>query len=228
MAISLKKMIDAGAHYGHHKSKKNPHFEKYVFATKNNVSIINLEITQDLFAKATEFLKEQIKQGKKILFVGTKKQAQNVIADIAESLKMPYLNNRWLGGAITNFKTLKNSIDKYKKLKEDQKAGKWSEITKKERLILERKLKKMEVDFQGLSDLDSLPEILFVVDPANEKIAVSEAKKKKIVIVALVDTNYNPDEIDYPIPMNDDSIKAVRLFMEEIGAELKNIKTKNI
>ncbi len=228
MAITFEKLLEVGAHYGHHKAKKHPGFERFVYETKNNVSIIDLSKTVLEYEKAVKYLKKELAAGKTVLFAGTKKQAIAPIEKIANELKMPYFISRWLGGALTNFDTLKNTITKYRTMKQDQEAGKWEKMIKKERLILMRKLAKMEVNFKGLINLNKLPDILFVIDPYNEKVAVREAVKIKIPIVALIDSNFDPELIDYPIPFNDDSVKAVEYVMDSLIEDLSvKPKTQN-
>lgn len=221
MAITFEKLLEVGAQYGHHKAKKHPGFEKFVYETKNNVSIIDLSKTILEYDRAVKYLKKELASGKTILFAGTKKQSIEPIEKIAKSLNMPYFSSRWLGGAITNFDTLKNTITKYRNMKQDQEAGKWEKMIKKERLILERKLAKMDVDFKGLINLNKLPDVLFVIDPYNERVAVNEAVKIKIPIVALTDSNFDPELIDYPVPFNDDSIKAVEYIVDSLIKDLE-------
>lgn len=227
MSLTLEQLFESGAYFGHHKSKKHPAFEKYVFAIKNNILIIDIEQTLNEFRKAVEYLKDSIKQGKLILFVGTKKQAKKVVEETAEELKMPYLVSRWLGGGLTNFITLQASIKKFNKMNEDQKAGRWEKMIKKERLILERKQAKMAVDFKGLKNLSRLPDVLFVVDPDHERVAIAEAKKINIPVVAICDSNFDPTQLAYPIPANDDALKSVKLIVESVGEELKAISSKS-
>lgn len=226
MAITFEKLLEVGAQYGHHKAKKHPGFEKFVYETKNNVSIIDLSKTILEYDRAISYLKKQLASGKIVLFAGTKKQAVSPIEKIAKTLEMPYFTSRWLGGALTNFDTLKNTITKYRNMKQDQKSGKWEKMIKKERLIQERKLAKMDVDFEGLINLTKLPDILFVIDPYNEQVAVKEAVKIKIPVVALTDSNFDPELIDYPVPFNDDSIKAVEYVVDSLVKDLE-VKSKS-
>jgi len=213
--ISMKELLEAGVHFGHQTRRWNPKMKKYIFGERNGIYIIDLQKTLKLFKEAAAFITDQASKGKTILFVGTKRQAQDAMLELKEK-GIPYVNQRWLGGTLTNFHTIKKSIEKYKKLVELFESGEAESLPKKERYKLERKMRKMEKLFAGIKDLDDLPDVLFVIDPKREKNAVAEARKLNIPVVAIVDTNCDPDVIDYVIPGNDDAIRAIKLFVNKM------------
>ena len=213
--ISMKELLEAGVHFGHQTRRWNPKMKKYIFGERNGIYIIDLQKTLKLFKEAAAFITDQAAKGKTILFVGTKRQAQDAMNDLREK-NIPFVNQRWLGGTLTNFHTIKNSIEKYKALVELFESGEAENLPKKERFRLERKMKKMEKLFAGIKDLNDLPDVLFVIDPKREKNAVAEARKLNIPVVAIVDTNCDPDVIDYVIPGNDDAIRAIKLFVNKM------------
>ncbi len=210
--ISMKQLLEAGVHFGHQTRKWNPKMAKYIFTSRNDIHIINLEDTAVLVETAYAFVRDLAKQGKTILFVGTKKQAQQAIADEATRAGMFYINSRWLGGTLTNFKTIRSRIERMNKLVQMEKVGEFNLLPKKEVLKLKAERAKLEKYLGGIKDMVKLPDALFVVDPKKEHIAVKEARALNIPIVALVDTNCDPDLIDYVIPGNDDAIRAVSLI----------------
>ena len=210
--ISMKQLLEAGVHFGHQTRKWNPKMSKYIFNSRNDIHIINLEDTVVLIDKAYDFIKEMASQGKTILFVGTKKQAQKAIEDEAKRCGMYYINSRWLGGTLTNFKTIRSRIERLNKLNNMEKVGEFNLLPKKEVIKLKAERDKLEKNLGGIKDMTKLPDVLFVVDTKKEHIAVKEAKTLNIPVVALLDTNCDPEPIDYVIPGNDDAIRAVSLI----------------
>ncbi len=211
-AISIKQLLEAGVHFGHQTRRWNPKMKPYIFGQRNGIHIVDLQTTLRLFKEAVEFLTDMSSRGKTVLFVGTKRQAQESISEEAQRCGMYYVNNRWLGGLLTNFVTVRNSIKRYKDLEEKRADGFYEKLSKKEVARLERERKKLEKNLRGIRDMDRLPDALFVVDSNRESIAVQEAAKLNIPIIAVVDTNGDPDYVDYVIPGNDDALRAVRLF----------------
>jgi len=210
--ISMKQLLEAGVHFGHQTKRWNPKMKPYIFGARNGIYIIDLQKTVRYFKTAYNFIKETVQNGDKILFVGTKKQAQDSISEEAERAGQFYVNNRWLGGMLTNFATIKGSIDRLKKIEAMAEDGTYDLITKKEALQLERERAKLEKSLGGIKGMTKPPGAVFVIDPKKEGIAVKEARKLGIPVVAVVDTNCDPDDIDYIIPGNDDAIRAIRLF----------------
>ena len=210
--ISMKQLLVAGVHFGHLTRKWNPKMAPYIFTARNDIHIINLEDTVVCVEKAYKFVKESVDAGKIILFVGTKKQAQQAIADEAKRCGMYYINSRWLGGTLTNYKTIKSRIERLNKLTTMEKVGEFNLLPKKEVIKLKAEMEKLEKNLGGIKDMPRLPDILFVVDTKKEHIAVKEAKSLGIPVVALIDTNCDPTDIDYVIPGNDDAIRAVSLI----------------
>jgi len=210
--ISMKQLLEAGVHFGHQTRRWNPKMSKYIFNSRNDIHIINLEDTVVLIDKAYEYVREMASQGKTILFVGTKKQAQKAIEDEAKRCGMFYINSRWLGGTLTNFKTIRSRIERLNKLNTMEKVGEFNLLPKKEVIKLKAERDKLEKNLGGIKDMTKLPDVLFVVDTKKEHIAVKEAKTLNIPVVALLDTNCDPEPIDYVIPGNDDAIRAVSLI----------------
>ena len=208
----MKQLLEAGVHFGHQTHKWNPKMAKYIFTARNGVHIINLEETVKLANEAYEFVKQQINEDKTILFVGTKKQAKEAVIEEAQRAGMFYMGNRWLGGTLTNFKTIRSRVDRLTKLNQMETTGEFDLLPKKEVLELKAERQKLEDNLGGIKEMRTLPAALFVVDPGKEYIAVREAKSLGIPIVALVDTNCDPDDVDYVIPGNDDAIRAVKLI----------------
>ena len=208
----MKQLLEAGVHFGHQTRKWNPKMSKYIFNARNDIHIINLEDTVVLIDKAYDYIKEMASQGKTILFVGTKKQAQKAIEDEAKRCGMYYINSRWLGGTLTNFKTIRSRIERLNKLNNMEKVGEFNLLPKKEVIKLKAERDKLEKNLGGIKDMTKLPDVLFVVDTKKEHIAVKEAKTLNIPVVALLDTNCDPEPIDYVIPGNDDAIRAVSLI----------------
>jgi small subunit ribosomal protein S2 len=214
----MKQLLEAGVHFGHQTSRWNPKMRPYIFGARNGIHIIDLQQTVTMFRDACDFIREIAADGGSVLFVGTKKQAQEPIQAEAERSGQTYVNNRWLGGALTNFQTIKQSIERLKKIEEtladpDNVMG----LKKKERLMMDRDADKLRANLSGLRDMKRLPDAMFVIDPDRESIAVNEANRLKIPVIAVVDTNCDPDRIAYCIPGNDDAIRAIRLFCAAIA-----------
>ena len=215
--ISMKQLLEAGVHFGHQTRKWNPKMKKYIFAARHDIHIIDLELTAKLIEEAYTFVVEQVKAGKSVLFVGTKKRAQEAIKEEAERCGQFYVNSRWLGGCLTNFKTLRARIDHLEKLERMEKNGEFELLPKKEVLGLKKEMEKLQENLGGIKDMHGMPGLMFIVDPSNEDIAVAEARKLHIPIVAITDTNCDPDLIDYVIPGNDDAIRAIKLISSVIA-----------
>ena len=210
--VSMKQLLEAGVHFGHQTRRWNPKMAKYIFTERNGIYIIDLQKTVKKLDEAYSFVRDLSAQGGEILFVGTKKQAQESIRDEATRCGMHYVNARWLGGMLTNFRTIRKRIDRLDQLKKMSEDGTFDLLPKKEVVKLQLEIEKLEKFLGGVKNMNGLPKAMFIVDPHKERIAVSEARKLHIPIVAIVDTNCNPDEIDYVIPGNDDAIRAVRLI----------------
>jgi small subunit ribosomal protein S2 len=211
-SASVKDMLKAGVHFGHQTRRWNPKMKPYIYGPRNGIYIINLDVTKKLFDKACDFITEQVKNGGSVLFVGTKRQAQAIISDEAKRAGMYYVDHRWLGGMLTNFQTIKNSIDRLKSIESMQEDGSINRFPKKEILLMGKERIKLERNVGGIKNMRSLPSVMFVVDPRKEAIAVSEAVKLGIPVVAMADTNCDPDNIDFVIPANDDAIRSIRLM----------------
>jgi small subunit ribosomal protein S2 len=215
--ITMKELLEAGVHFGHQTKRWNPKMKPYIFGARNGIYIIDLQKTVRLFKNAYGFVRDAVQSGETVLFVGTKKQAQDSVAEEAQRCNMFYVNQRWLGGMLTNFATVKQSIDRLKRLDAMFADGSVEAYTKKEILSLEKQREKLEKSLGGIKGMGKVPGVIFVIDPKNEAIAVSEAKKLGIPVVAVVDTNCDPDPIDYVIPGNDDAIRAIRLLASKIA-----------
>jgi len=211
MSVSMREMLEAGVHFGHQTRFWNPKMAPYIYGHRNKIHIINLEKTLPLFTEAMKFVRQLAGRRGTILMVGTKRQAREVIAQEAQRAGMPYVDQRWLGGMLTNFKTVKGSLKKLKEMQAAKEAG-TEQMIKKEALLFERELAKLEKDIGGIQDMSALPDAMFVIDVGYHKIAVAEAKKLGIPVIGVVDTNHSPLGIDYVIPGNDDSAKAVALY----------------
>lgn len=213
----IKQLLEAGSHFGHNRSRCNPKMKRFIFGERSKIYIIDLEKTVEFLNKAREFLKDIASKGKKILFVGTKKQAQDIIVDVAQRLDMYFVKDRWLGGTLTNFKTIRNSIKRLKDIETMEKDGTFDAIKKKERAILTKEMEKLRKNLQGIVEMKKMPDAVFVVDAKKEAIAVKEAYKLGIPIVAIVDTNADPDLIGYPIPANDDAMRSIKLIVDMLA-----------
>lgn len=210
--VSMKQLLEAGVHFGHPTRKWNPKMKKYIYTARNDIHIINLEKTVGLIDDAYKFIKDVALSGKSILFVGTKKQAQEAIASEADKCGMFYIKARWLGGTLTNFTTIRSRIERLNKLNQMEKMNEFTLLPKKEVIKLIAERDSLENNLGGIKDMRTLPGALFIVDPKKEHLAVAEARSLKIPIVGIVDTNCDPDEVDYPIPGNDDAIRAIKLI----------------
>jgi small subunit ribosomal protein S2 len=215
--ITMKELLEAGVHFGHQTKRWNPKMKPYIFGARNGIYIIDLQKTVRLFKNAYNFVKETAQAGETVLFVGTKKQAQDSVAEEAQRCNMFYVNQRWLGGMLTNFATVRQSIDRLKRLDAMVADGSIEAYTKKEMLSLVKQREKLEKSLGGIKGMNKLPGAIFVIDPKNESIAVTEANKLGIPVVSVVDTNCNPDPIDHIIPGNDDAIRAIRLLSSKIA-----------
>jgi len=215
--ISMKQLLEAGVHFGHQSKKWNPKMKKYIFTARNNIHIINLEETSKQIDAAYAFIRDIVAQGKSVLFVGTKKQAQEAIKEEAERCGMFYVNTRWLGGTLTNFKTIKTRIDRLNKLNQMEKVGEMDLLPKKEVLLLNAERDKLEKNLGGIKEMRDFPGVIFVVDPIKEHICIKEAQILNIPIVAIVDTNGDPSGIDYVIPANDDALRSVKLIISSMA-----------
>jgi len=212
VSVSLRDLLEAGVHFGHQTGRWNPKMRQFIFGKRNGIYIIDLQQTRTRWNEALEFLEQEAAQGGKVLFVGTKRQAQNIVAEEAERCEQYYVNHRWLGGLLTNFQTVSKSVDRFKDLEAMAEDGRAQLLTKKEVLKLERERFKLQRNLIGIRDMAGLPDVVFVVDIRHERIAVDEALKLGIPVVAVCDTNCDPDGIDYVIPGNDDAIRSIRLF----------------
>lgn len=217
VSINLKELLEAGVHYGHQCRRWNPKMRSYIFGARNGIHIIDLQKTVRNFKKACDFIEGVTAEGGHVLFVGTKRQARDIVAEEAARSGMFYINNRWLGGTLTNYKTMRQSIHRLKKIEKMSTDGTYEKLTKKEALSLERSRQKLDMNLGGIKDMPGLPSAVFVTDTCKEAIAVQEAKKLGIPVVAIADTNSNPHDIDYIIPGNDDSYKSLKLFISTIA-----------
>jgi small subunit ribosomal protein S2 len=215
--LTMKELLEAGVHFGHQTKRWNPKMQKYIFGERNGIYIIDLQKTLKKFREAYHFMRDLAAQGGTVLFVGTKKQAQEAVFEEATRCGMFYVNHRWLGGTLTNFATIRKSIARLKKLDEMRDTGEYERLPKKEVLGLEREREKLEKALVGIKQLERLPSAVFIIDPKKETIAVEEARRLAIPIVAIVDTNCDPTGIDYPVPGNDDAIRAVRLITSRMA-----------
>jgi len=214
--IQMKELLEAGVHFGHQTRRWNPKMKPFIFGKRNGIHIVDLQKTLHHFEDAAEFIRDLAANGRNVLFVGTKRQAQDAIREEAERCGMFFMNHRWLGGTMTNFRTIRKSIQRFKEIEETL-SNEESHLTKKERIRLERQRRKMDRAFGGIKDMEDLPDALFVVDTVHEHIAIKEANRLNIPVVAVVDTNSDPEEVDFPIPGNDDAIRAIRLFTSRIA-----------
>src|SRR5271169_6200902 len=215
--ITMKELLEAGVHFGHQTKRWNPRMKEYIFGERNGIYIIDLQKTLKMFKEASKFVTDLTGQGKVILFVGTKRQAQDAIAEEANRCGMFYINQRWLGGLLTNWITVQKSVKRLQELDEMATDGRYELLTKKEVIKLERERKHLQANLAGIKNLNRLPDAIFVIDSNKEQIAVREARKLGIPVVAVVDTNCDPSEVDYVIPGNDDALRAIRLFASKIA-----------
>ncbi len=223
----MEDLLKTGAHFGHKISKWHPNMAPYIYTSRNEIHIIDLSKTVDMLAKAVEFIQDEASKGKTVLLVGTKKSMKNIIKDIAEEAGIPYVNERWLGGTITNFSTIRQLVDKLVSLENRKNDPDYeTKYTKKERLVHDREIAKINNMVGGIRNLKKIPDVLYIIDVKSEKTAVKEANKRDIPVVAITDTNVDLTLVDYPIPANDDSIKTVRLITETIVEAIKAGQTK--
>ena len=212
--VAMKQLLEAGVHFGHQTRRWDPKMAEYIFQARNGIHIIDLQKTSKKLDEAYAFLKEQAEEGKTVLFVGTKKQAQECVKEAAEKCGMYYVDQRWLGGMLTNFDTIRARVQRLKDLEAMQEDGTFDVLPKKEVSKLKGEMEKLEKNLGGIKNMEKLPGVLFIVDPKKERIAILEARKLKIPVVGLIDTNCNPNDVDYPIPGNDDAIRAVKLIAD--------------
>ena len=212
--VAMKQLLEAGVHFGHQTRRWDPRMAEYIFQARNGIHIIDLQKASKKIDEAYEFIKEQVEEGKTVLFVGTKKQAQECMKDAAIKSGMYYVDQRWLGGMLTNFDTIQKRIQRLKELETMEQDGTFDVLPKKEVIILKKEMEKLEKNLGGIKDMTELPGVIFLVDPKKERIAVLEAKKLGIPTVGIVDTNCNPEDLDYPIPGNDDAIRSVKLIAD--------------
>ena len=225
-SISMKELLEAGVHFGHQKRYWNPKMAKFIFGVRNNIHIINLEKTLPAISAAAEFVSGLVEKNNKILFVGTKRSAGKVVKEEAERCGMPYVDKRWLGGMLTNYKTIRQSIRRLRDLETLSTDGTFDKLTKKEALSLQRDMEKLEASLGGIKDMGGLPDAIFVVDVDYENIAITEARKLGIPVIGVVDTNSSPDGIDYVIPGNDDAIRSIKLFVSAVADAVLSGKEK--
>lgn len=212
--VAMKQLLEAGVHFGHQTRRWDPKMAEYIFQARNGIHIIDLQKTSKKIDEAYSFMKEQAEEGKTVLFVGTKKQAQECVKEAAEKCGMYYVDQRWLGGMLTNFGTIRNRIDRLNELETMQEDGTFDVLPKKEVILLKKEMEKLEKNLGGIKEMKEVPGVMFVVDPKKERIAILEARKLGIPVVGLIDTNCNPEDVDYAIPGNDDAIRAVKLITD--------------
>jgi len=213
----MKSLLEAGVHFGHQTQRWDPRMRPYIFTERNGIHIIDLQQTVQYLNRACDFVTSLVASGKTILFCGTKRQAQEAVEAEAKRCRMPYVNNRWLGGTLTNFATIQSRIDHLVRLEDNKARGEFDRLSKKENLRIDKEIERLNRHFGGVKEMTSLPAAIFIVDTTAERIAVAESRRVGLPIVAMVDTNGNPDEIDYPIPANDDAIRAVRLVTSRMA-----------
>lgn len=215
--VTMRAMFEAGVHFGHLARFREPQMSEYIYGTKNKISIINLEKTLPMFRIAMQFISELANRGGKILFVGTKRSASNLVLEYAEKCGMPYVNYRWLGGMLTNYKTIRQSIRRLNTLSKMQEDGTMALLTKREGLTIRRELEKLENSLGGIKSMGGLPDAIFIIDVGNEKIAIQEANRLRIPVIGIVDTNSKPEGVDYIIPGNDDAMRSIKLYLGTVA-----------
>ena len=211
--VAMKQLLEAGVHFGHQTRRWDPKMAEYIFQARNGIHIIDLQKTSKKLDEAYAFIKEQAEEGKTVLFVGTKKQAQECVKEAAEKSGMYYVDQRWLGGMLTNFDTIRTRVQRLKDLEKMQEDGTFEVLPKKEVILLKKEMEKLERNLGGIKNMEEIPGVIFLVDPKKEHIAVLEAKKLGIPVIGLVDTNCNPEEVDYAIPGNDDAVKSIKVVL---------------
>ncbi|HWZ94021.1 MAG TPA: 30S ribosomal protein S2 [Opitutaceae bacterium] len=222
MNITIKDLLDAGVHFGHQTKRWNPRSKPYIFDHRQGITIVDLEKTHVALEKACKFLEDLVGDGGNVLFVGTKRQAQDIVREAAISVNMPFCVNRWLGGALTNYETIKRSIAKFKKFQQMETSGEMAKLPKKEESAIKREMARMQRNFNGITEMGGLPSALFVIDVNEELIAVAEAKRCEIPCIGLVDTNSDPTSLSHPIPGNDDAVKSIRIIVEAVTAAIQS------
>jgi len=224
VSVTMRDMLEAGVHFGHLTRFRDPSMNPYLFCVQNGVHIINLEKTLPMFKAALQFLRKVAARNGKILFVGTKRPAKKIIAEYAKQCGMPYVDHRWLGGELTNYKTIKQSIRRLKELETMSQDGTLEHLTKKEGLSLMRELEKLDRSLGGIKEMGGLPDALFVIDAGQEKIAIKEANRLSIPVVCIVDTNHNPEGVDYPVPGNDDAMRSIDYYVKTVTDTILDAK----
>jgi len=228
VSVTMKELLEAGVHFGHQTRRWNPKMREYIFGQRNGIYIIDLQKTIKNFKEALQFVKSVAENGQDVLFVGTKKQAQDIVRDYAGKSESSYVNQRWLGGLLTNFSVVRSSVDKLVELEEMREDGRWDLLSKKEQSRQEKVYRKLSKNLGGIKTMSRLPGAMFVIDSSKEDIALSEARKMKVPIVAVVDTNGDPDPVDYPIPGNDDAVRAIELFASKVAEAIVDGKKSRI
>ena len=224
--ISVDEMLSAGLHFGHRTSRLYPKMEPYLAGVKNNVHIFNLEVTAEKLKEALKFIEELISQNKILLLVGTKIQVKNLVKELAEECDLPYVNERWLGGTITNFEVIFKRAAYFKELEQKKNSGDWAKYTKKERIKMERDLQNLKTKFEGIKNLQRIPDTVFILDIQKDDLALKEAKMKDIRVIAICDTNTDPSQVDYIIPANDDAIPAIKYILDKVKEVILKAKKK--
>ncbi|MCC7294777.1 MAG: 30S ribosomal protein S2 [Acidobacteria bacterium] len=228
VSVTMKDLLEAGVHFGHQTKRWNPKMKEFIYGQRNGIYIIDLQKTIKVFKESLAFVKSVAESGKDILFVGTKKQAQDIVRDAAQKCESSYVNQRWLGGLLTNFRVISGSIDKLVELEEMREDGRWDLLSKKEQSKLEKVYRKLSKNLGGIKNLKGIPGAMFIIDSSRETIALEEARKMAIPIVAIVDTNGDPDGLTYPIPGNDDAVRAIELFSNKIAEAILDGKKARI
>ena len=228
VSVTMKELLEAGVHFGHQTKRWNPKMKEFIYGQRNGIYIIDLQKTIKVFKEALQFLKGLSGEGREILFVGTKKQAQDIVRDAASKCESSYVNQRWLGGLLTNFKVIRGSIDKLVDLDEKREDGRWDLLSKKEQSRMDKIYRKLSKNLGGIRRMQSMPGALFIIDSSKEDIAILEARKMNIPIVAIVDTNGDPETVDYPIPGNDDAVRAIELFTNKVAEAILEGKKSRI
>jgi len=228
VSVTMKELLEAGVHFGHQTKRWNPKMKEFIYGQRNGIYIIDLQKTIKAFKEALQFIKSLSEDGKEILFVGTKKQAQDIIKDAAAKCESCYVNQRWLGGLLTNFKVVRGSIEKLIELEEMREDGRWDLLSKKDQSKQDKAYRKLAKNLGGIKSMTGKPGAMFVVDSSNEEIAIAEAQKMNIPIVAVVDTNGDPENITYPIPGNDDAVRAIELFANKVAEAILEGKKSRV
>jgi small subunit ribosomal protein S2 len=228
VSVTMKELLEAGVHFGHQTKRWNPKMKEFIYGQRNGIYIIDLQKTIKVFKEALQFIKGLAGEGREVLFVGTKKQAQDIVRDAAAKCESSYVNQRWLGGLLTNFKVIRGSIDKLVDLDEKREDGRWDLLSKKEQSRMDKVYRKLSKNLGGIKHMTRMPGALFIIDSSKEDIAILEATKMNIPIVAIVDTNGDPEVVDYPIPGNDDAVRAIELFTNKVAEAILEGKKSRI